>query len=139
MCAYGIKNRVGLAGTLRLSLGALAAVLLVRVVIETFSLWAIRMFDDRFHSQRRPDVTEIDDVLLETIDTVRRQAGVRQHRAPIPAGDPQHDVPTAQIVEVVGKRAQRMHDLERVPAGLELQALGLYASARQQIGDFEWQ
>src|SRR5262249_34537201 len=49
--------------------------------------------------------------------------------------DADDDVAAAEVVEVVGERAQRVEHVERVPSPLELEALPLHRVAVKEVGD----
>jgi hypothetical protein len=78
-------------------------------------------------------------ILLDSIKAIGRQADGWQHRKSMLFGHAHDYVSATEIVEVVGKCAESMHDFERIPASLELESLRFDFPALQQIVNFEWQ
>jgi hypothetical protein len=73
--------------------------------------------------------------LLDAVEAGRVEPHWRQDRATVRLGHAEDQVAAAQVVEVVGERAQGVQHRQRIPAGLELQPLPLGSLPTEQIGN----
>jgi len=66
-------------------------------------------------------MSQLDDFFLDSVNVPGREAARRQNRPTILLGNAEHNIASTEIMEIIGKRAQRPHNILRIPAGLELQ------------------
>ena len=76
-------------------------------------------------------IAEVQQFPLYAVDGVWVDAVGWQYRSAIPFLHAQDDVAAAQVVEVVGERAQRAQNPRRIPTRLVLDALALDRSLAQ--------
>jgi len=84
-------------------------------------------------------VSKVEDVLPDGVKAGNIQPHRRQHGPTVLLTDPNDDIASTQVVEIVGIGAQGMERVERIPAGLEFETLPLDGCALQKIVDVQRQ
>ena len=82
-------------------------------------------------------VAEVKDFLLNRIDALRIETDRRHLCVTVLFGHADDDVTAAEIVEVVGERAKGVQHRFRIPAFLQLNALGFHEGTGKQGGDVD--
>ena len=83
-------------------------------------------------------VSEVENLLLDGVYAAGIKPFGGQNRLSVLLSNSDHDITAAQIVEVVGKGADRVQRAEGVPPLLELQPLPFDTLAAEQFMDIDW-
>lgn len=83
-------------------------------------------------------IADFKNLFLQPVQARRREAGRRQDRPTVFFGNPDKQAAAAQIVKIVGERAERVQDGFRVPVFFEFQAFSLDRAALQYVIYVQW-